>query len=159
MEFVSEDYIYHFLNKIEENEAVFVHLQNKIIKEQLLINAILTDENLDVLKEDEYDLIWFIVVVIIGAIKDAVKSDIPALDKRIYQNWEEVNWKLWNETKAADFREKLNPFFKNYPQEDLLAFLEDSLESDEEMEINPVAQEITFVISKSLIDTFQEMIK
>ncbi len=136
------------------------HIQNsEIISKQLLIDALLTDENLDVLKEEEYDLLWFIIVVIYGSIKKGIGGELPVLSKEIYQKWEESNWKVWNEAKVKDFRSKLNPFFEGYPQEDLLAFVEDSLESDEDLEVNPIAQEISFILAKSIIDTINHMVK
>ena len=159
MKFIGEEFVFNFLDKIDENDRNFIKLRDEIVSNQLLIDALLTDENLDVLKEEEYDLLWFIIVVIYGAIKEGINSELPVLSKEIYQNWEESNWKIWNETKVKDFRGKLNPFFEDYPQEDLLAFVEDSLESDEDLEINPIAQEISFIISKSLIDTFNHMVK
>ena len=159
MKFISEEFVFSFLDKIDENDHVFTKLRDEIVSKQLLIDALLTDENLDVLKEEEYDLLWFIIVVIYGSIKEGIGSELPVLSKEIYQKWEESNWKVWNEAKVKDFRSKLNPFFEGYPQEDLLAFVEDSLESDEDLEVNPIAQEISFILAKSIIDTINHMVK
>ena len=48
---------------------------------------------------------------------------------------------------------KLDSFFKDYPQEDLLALVEDSIQQDEDNIVTPVGREIIFVACKSIIDT------
>ena len=48
---------------------------------------------------------------------------------------EEANWTKLEEATGRTFRERLDVFFENTPQEDLLAFIEDSLtleDSDDE---------------------------
>ena len=59
-------------------------------------------------------------------------NDAPGGFKEEIEEIEEQNWTLLNETKAKGFREKLDAFFEDYPQEDLLAFVEDALVEDED---------------------------
>jgi hypothetical protein len=47
-------------------------------------------------------------------------------------------------------------FFDGYPQEDLLAFLEDSLQQDEENPVTGVGAELIAVTAKSIIDVLHD---
>lgn len=67
---------------------------------------------------------------------------------------EEKNWELMNEVTAKRFRDRLDRFFEQYPQEDLLAFIEDALADDEDGEsiVSPESREPIFIALKSMID-------
>ena len=45
---------------------------------------------------------------------------------------EEKNWEVLHASKTKDFRDRVTPFFEDYFQEDLLAFVEDALVEDED---------------------------
>ena len=57
---------------------------------------------------------------------------------------------------GSNFHDRLNAFFNEYPQEDLLAFVEDSLESDEDITVSPAGRELIFVACCTLIDALIE---
>ena len=54
---------------------------------------------------------------------------------------------------SRKFNEKIDPFFKDYPQEDLLAFVEDSLVQDEDSEITNEGRDYIFIALKTIIDS------
>ena len=56
------------------------------------------------------------------------------------------------------WRRRLDAFFKNYSEEDLLAFVEDILVEDEDQELTTVGKEIILICSKSLIDLMKAKI-
>ena len=51
----------------------------------------------------------------------------------------------------------MDAFFKNYSEEDLLAFVEDILVEDDDQELTTVGKEIILICSKSLIDLLQDV--
>ena len=53
---------------------------------------------------------------------------------------------------AKKFRERLDVFFQDYFQEDLLAFVEDSLSEEEEEMVTKIGREPMFVALKTIID-------
>jgi hypothetical protein len=71
---------------------------------------------------------------------------------------EEGNWTQLNDAVGKNFRQKLDGFFEDYPQEDLLAFVEDSLviskegEESDDFEISKEGREPIFVALKTIID-------
>ena len=64
----------------------------------------------------------------------------------------EKNWEILEANVVGSFRDRITPCFENTNQEDLLAFLEDSLESDEDVVISNSGRELIFVACKTLVD-------
>ena len=105
----------------------------------------------DILTEDEYGQMLFIAMVILSAYKSVgSKSQLPDVPEKI-SKIEDQNWELLD-NQRGDFRTKLNVFFDQYPEEDLLAFVEDLLVDDEVSEISQVGREVIFVKLKTVID-------
>jgi len=55
------------------------------------------------------------------------------------------------------FRERLDEFFEETKQEDLLAFIEDALLDDEESPVSKEGREPMFVTLKAVIDTIDKL--
>lgn len=157
MKFISESAIEATIDTFESNENAFFEYRERIINTQLSISSILTEDNLDVLQDDEYDLLWFMVTVIYGSISNTF-AELPLVSPKVYEAAEEKNWDTWNNSKGKDFRSKLNVFFDGYEQEDLLAFIEDSLEPDEEVELSATGREVLFITCKSIVDSFNQTV-
>jgi len=119
------------------------------------ISAYLLNDQLDALIEEEFRILWFNALVIIKSFEKA--EQIPEkLDKKSLEEHESSNWSLLQNSKPVGFNEKLDAFFKDSEQEDLLALIEDSLAEDDEMQITSAAKEIIFICLKSLVDLFDE---
>jgi hypothetical protein len=72
---------------------------------------------------------------------------------------EEKNWELLESITAKRFRDRLDVFFKDNKQTDLLAFVEDMLLDEEDELLTKEGREPMFVILKSIIDCFDNCIK
>lgn len=66
-----------------------------------------------------------------------------------YADFEEANWTKIDDKKLS-WEAKIDLLFKEYKQEDLLAFVEDMLNEEEEISI--LSKELIFVTAKSYID-------
>ena len=120
---------------------------------QPAILAYLTSETFRFFSEEERVFLFFMVLVIVQSIEKK-NTDLPVLSPEQLGQAEEQNWGLYQDSKARNFRDKLTVFFENYPQEDLLAFVEDALETDEESEITEDGRAHLFISMKSIIDGF-----
>lgn len=128
-------------------EAQILNLSN----EQAGIMQFLFQENYQVLKPEEHEYLIYIALVIYAAIKTQTgKSSFVPVEKLEAQ--EDLNWEVWENIKKKSIREKNDVFFKDFLQEDLLAFVEDMVLVEEESELSGVAQEICMVAGKTLID-------
>jgi hypothetical protein len=156
MEFISEEQIEKVIDTYYESEKKYFTDRENLISSQPAFSALLTDEGFDLLSDDEYELIWFIATVIHTSSVE-VNGQIDEIDQEGMEEIDEANWLVMEESTGSSFQERLTPFFENHPQEDLLAFIEDSLESDEDVEVTATGRELIFVACKSLVDALEAM--
>jgi len=113
--------------------------------------AYLDQESNEVLLDEERDLHWYIVVVCLSAILEE-GVDIRPFTVEGLSAAEEANWQLLQNAGAGSWRDRLTPFFESLDQEDLLAFVEDLLEDDEDSPITAIGREVIFISTKSILD-------
>ncbi len=122
-------------------------------KQPALLGFILS-EDFELLTNDERDWLLYLAWVIWRA-TEKVQEKTPPLSKNALEAAEEANWERLENVTAKRFRDRMTPFFEGYPQEDLLAFVEDNLTEDEEDTENVITKEgrePMFVALKSIID-------
>jgi hypothetical protein len=122
-------------------------------KQPVLLSYVLS-EDFELLTNDERDWLLYLVLVIWKAC-EKVHGEIEPLSKNALETADELNWERLEHVTAKRFRDRMTPFFEGYKQEDLLAFVEDSLTEDEEDTENVVTKEgrePMFVALKSVID-------
>ena len=118
-----------------------------------LINY-LYSESFQSFTAEEQQLFLFVGLVIWKSI-DQQYDAIPELSEEDIANTEEKNWNLMDSLSKGDFRTRLTPFFDEYSQEDLLAFVEDSVTPDEDNVVTEEGKEYLFISLKTIIDSFQ----
>ncbi len=122
-------------------------------KQPVLLGYVLS-EDFELLTNEEREWLLYLVLVIYIATEN-VYGKIDPLSKNDLEAAEEANWARLETVTAKRFRDRMTPFFEGYPQEDLLAFVEDSLTEDEEDTDNFLTKEgrePMFVALKSVID-------
>ena len=154
MQFISEDDIEKVFDGYYESEKKYFSDRDALISGQPAFSAMLTDEGYELLSDDEYELLWFMATVIYTSTTQA-NGQIKTCEAEVMSELEENNWLKMEEAKGGNFHDRLYVFFQDYPQEDLLAFVEDSLESDEDIEVSPAGRELIFVACKTLIDALE----
>jgi len=143
-----EEVLESFVNDREEYEGSLSDLMDQ----QPPLLAFLAQESNDVLTEEEKDVLWYIILIIITSsrrfgISVGVLSDIDL------GNFEESNWEMLQIQPKGTFREKITPFFEEYEQEDLLAFVEDTLELEDDSPVTSVGRDVIFISAKTVIDS------
>jgi len=150
MQFVPEEIIDKAVEQVSAtNDQAF--LLQTLGEEQPAILGYLLSENFQLFSDQERDFVFFLCLVIWQAIKDT-NPQVDQLNPESLDKAEEKNWEVLSAVKAKSFRERLDVFFENTTQEDLLAFIEDSLEQDEDSFISIESREFLFVSMKSIID-------
>ncbi len=134
------------------NEESYVNTLAEIMETQPALLAFLNQESIDILLEKEKDIFWYIVLVVYKSVEKN-KSIVAKISDVKLSEWEEKNWTLFQEQPRGTFREKITVFFENYRQEDLLAFVEDTLELDDSSPVTTVGREVIFISAKSIIDS------
>ena len=122
-------------------------------KEHPVIMGYLFSETFHFLTEKEKDYFLYLGMVLIKSFK-TLHTEFRPLKKEFIEQTEEQNWVLLNESVGSRFRDRLTVFFENYPQEDLLAFVEDSLIPDEDDKnlVSKEGRDLMFVGLKTILD-------
>ena len=149
---VTEEIIEQVISKFESDQEAYVEALSDIMDGQPALLAFLSQESNDVLTEDEKDVLWYIILILITSTR---KSDnqVGELSDVVLGNNEESNWEILQVQPKGTFRERVTIFFDEYEQEDLLAFVEDTLELDDDSPVTSVGREVIFVSAKAIIDT------
>jgi len=155
MEFINEDIIDQQAERISSDEAYRETIVEQLREEQPVILAYLFSENIDAFPNTEKEYLLFLWLVIYSAVRQKI-AGLPIVTEDAISELEEKNWEKLQEVKARKFRERLDVFFEDSPQEDLLAFVEDALLDDQDEVVSKESREPMFVVLKSLIDCLLE---
>ncbi len=157
MIFIGEETINAIIAELETANSELDERLEQLKTAQPILLAYITSEQFDMLNTEERDYLVYLAKVLYGSIAAKIE-DIPKLTEAQIGSAEEENWGKMETAKGKTFRDKLDAFFENYEQEDLLAFVEDSLAEDEDSFITSEGRELMFVGLKSLIDAFHKAI-
>ncbi len=148
---IPESIINDIIDQYQDEQKYLTDLK-QLASEQPDLIAFIDQENYSLLTNDEIALLEYLTLVIYFSSMKMIEKTIQIQGKSL-EAAEEDNWNTFNEITAKSFFNKLDSFFKDYPQEDLLALVEDSIQQDEDNIVTPVGREIIFVACKSIIDT------
>jgi len=151
MDFISENIIESVVEEIGASEENFTEALLEFNEEQPLLNAFVLSENFDILTQPEKEYFLFLALVLFFSVKNK-NGELEEVTAEAIGKAEENNWTMLSEVKSKKFKERMDIFFENYKQEDLLAFVEDSLIEDEDGIVTKVGREPMFVALKSIID-------
>ncbi|MCB9047860.1 MAG: hypothetical protein H6556_00415 [Lewinellaceae bacterium] len=154
MKIISESLIEQAAEMLEISEESYEQAVGEMQERQPVLLSYFFTENFQVFTQDEKEYLFYLMLVIWKAISLSGES-VPAVTEQQLSQAEDDNWAQVQGIRAKGFHERLNVFFDNYPQEDLLAFVEDALAEDEEEEDGPVTQEgreALFISLKTAID-------
>jgi hypothetical protein len=157
MKFVSEDIIDAIIDELDAiSDDQYEERMEAFAKAQPVIIAYLFDEeNLHLLTEDERGFLQYLILIAWASIERVNGPGEPVSEDQIGEA-EEKNYAILEASTAKTFRDRVDPFFEGYAQEDLLAFIEEALledEGDPEALLTKEGREPLFVAAKSLIDT------
>ncbi len=149
---VTESTIEEVLESFVNDGEAYEESLSDLMDQQPALLAFLAQESNDVLTEEEKDVLWYIILIIITSTRRSGLSVGELSDIHLGNN-EESNWELLQTQPKGSFREKITPFFEEYDQEDLLAFVEDTLELDDDSPVTSVGRDVIFVSAKTVIDS------
>lgn len=113
--------------------------------------AYVFSEDSKLLQAAEQDLLTYITAVLWSTVKADNWADAGLSEEEIGE-MEDKNWDLLQGAKAKTFRDRLDVFYEDYPQEDLLALVEDLLVVEEEDEISKEGRDHVFILCKTFLD-------
>ncbi len=152
MTIVTENTIDDLVEYYESFPETLVNKTANFMDEYPTLLAYLEQESNEVLLDEERDLQWYMIVVCISAVLES-DIDVPPFTVVGLSTAEEKNWEALQQGGTGTWRERLDTFFDSYEQEDLLAFIEDMVQDDEESPITTIGREVLFVTAKSVLDS------
>jgi len=153
MKFISESDIEAAASTLETSEQAFEDTINEMQEKQPVLLGYCFSENFQAFTPQEQEYLLFLALVIWKAVHDTA-GDQPTVEEEAISKAEDRNWELFMANKTRDFRARLDPFFDDYHQEDLLAFIEDALaeEEGEEEVVTVEGRAALFVSLKTIAD-------
>jgi hypothetical protein len=148
---ITENTIDQHIEKYE-SEALYLADLKELSETQPDLMAFIDQENYTLLTNDEIALMEYLTTIIYFSCKTQTGKTLTLQGNNL-EKAEETNWDTFNATPNKNFTKILDIYFENYPQEDLLALVEDSVIQDDESTVTAVGREIIFVACKSIIDT------
>jgi hypothetical protein len=155
MKLIEEALINKMLEAFED-ELKFQSALTDLVSEQPDLAAFIDSDTQSLLNDQELSLLEFLVTVIYTCCKQTLPGKIDNISGAMLENMEEKNWEIFNAQGNKQFHNILDIFFQEYPQEDLLALVEDSLQEDEDSFVTGVGKEIIFIACKSVIDVLHQ---
>lgn len=155
MEFVPESIIDAVIEELENlPDEQYEQRMEAFAAAQPVLMAWLFSDNFDLLNEDEKGYLQYLALILWLSIAKVNGPVEPVSEEQIGVA-EEKNYEALEHSAAKKFRDRLNPFFENTPQEDLLAFAEDAVledEDDPDALVTKEGREPIFVALKTMVD-------
>jgi hypothetical protein len=155
MKFVSENIIDAIIEELENlPDEHYEQRMEAFAEAQPVLFAWLFSGNFDLLNDDEKGYLQYLALIAWLSIVQANGAGEPVSEEQIGLA-EEKNYEALEGSTAKKFRDRLNVFFENTPQEDLLAFAEEAVledEDDPEALVTKEGREPIFVALKTLVD-------
>jgi len=150
MQFISESIIDQKSETVGASDDLSEYIQG-LKEHQPALLAYLFSESFELLTEGEKEYTMFLVLVVWESVW-SVHPEQGKIEPTAIEKAEDSNWEKLDSSKAKDFRDKLNVFFEDTLQEDLLAFVEDALIQDEDDMISNEGRDYVFIALKTVID-------
>ncbi|MFN4256995.1 MAG: hypothetical protein ACK4Q5_18495 [Saprospiraceae bacterium] len=156
MQFVSEKVIDDIIEKLDSlGDDQYEQQMDAFAEAQPVLVAYLFDEeNFHLLTEDERGYLQYLALIAWLSIVKVNGPSEPVSEEAIGEA-EEKNYEVLEASTAKKFRDRLDPFFENTPQEDLLAFAEEAVmeaEDDPDSIVTKEGREPIFIAMKTVID-------
>ena len=153
MTIIEEKTIEESIELLSDKEMYHQFFEETVTENSGLV-AYLSAEGFNILTEEEKDLMWYCALVLLHSWKK-ITGDFPSISNDDIEDAEEANYDIVGE-KQIKFKEVADLLFEEYEQEDLLAFVEDTLTPDEEDFITPVGRKVLFISLKTIIDVMDD---
>ena len=159
MEFVSEKIIDDVIEELEDlADEQYEQRMEAFAEAQPVLFAWLFSEQFDLLSEEEKGYLQYLALIAWMSIVRANGPVDAVLEDQIGEA-EEKNFEILEGSAAKKFRDRLDPFFENTSQEDLLAFAEEAVmesEDDPDSLVTKEGREPIFIALKTMVDVLTE---
>ncbi len=152
MQFVSTAHLDAIIERFDDSEAIYEQMVQQFEDTQPALAAYLFSEDFDAFTPEEHEFLLMLAIIIFTAVSE-LRDTLPTISDEQIANAEEANWARLEALPEKRLNDRLNVFFDQYLQEDLLAFIEEALaDDDDDPIVTKEAREGMFVVLKTLTD-------
>jgi hypothetical protein len=152
---VTEQTIDRIADQLSESEEAFEASVYQMREAQPVLLSHLFSETFEPFTRKEQEFALYLAIVIYESVRATLGQQLVVSGEQLSQV-EERNWQMLQEVKAKRFHERLDIFFEDTTQEDLLAFIEDALSDETDEYVTREGREALFVSLKSIVDCLTE---
>ena len=156
MIFVGEKTIDKTLDLLGEDASKIEKAVEKVLQRYPALEEYAEQENFLVLTGEERAILHYCILVIVEASMAALGNDVR-IDAQNLEKAAEANWEVRSLAESKKFDQVIDSYFEGYKQEDLLAFVEDTLVQDEDSPVSAIGREVIFISCKAVIDTLDHL--
>ena len=156
MIFIEEKTIDLAIDAISDSDERYDAALESIESQQSELMAYIFGEDEATFSEEEKDFLLYLLLIIWEAVRLKVDPIAPVTSEML-SDAEEASWEKMEANVGKKFRERLDEFFEETKQEDLLAFIEDALLDDEDSPVSKEGREPMFVMLKAVIDCLDKI--
>ncbi len=151
MKFVSEKTIDAVINQLDGlSDTAYESRMTLFSERQPIVIAWLFGEQFELLTDDEKGYMQYLALIIHESFIK-INPDVEMIPENEIGEAQERNFEILEAQNAPKFRDRMTAFFKDYPQEDLLAMIEDALLEDEDL-LTKEGREPIFIALKTFVD-------
>lgn len=160
MKSIPEGVIDAILDELGDSEELANQHMDRFSEKQPVIMAYLCSEDFDVLSEEEHSYMLFLAMVVWMAV-ERQNPNQAEVDEDFIGDMDERNWEQMNNNANMPVVDRLESFFGEENQQELIEFIIDAiLEEDEDEEedelIAPEAIDPVFVALKTVVDVLTQ---
>lgn len=148
---IKEKHLNAVLDMIEEDDFNMEAALKKIDQTLPTVLSYSLSDNFSLLTDEEKDYYEYLVVTILitvlnnmESIEDKSEDEIEAVEEKV--------WAKMETSKSKKFNEKINVFFEDTKEEDLMAFIEDGLTPEDNDFVSSAGRELMFVGLTTMVE-------
>jgi hypothetical protein len=154
MEFVPESVIERIGKELERED--FAILAESLQARQPVVLGWLFSPDFEAFTRQKREYLLYLVLIVAESVAEVRPDGLPEVSPEWLTEREEANWEVLAGHTSRVFHERLDAFFEQTEQEDLLAFAEDALSDCEDGWVTPEGREGLFVALKTVIDCWTQ---
>ncbi len=120
MNIVSENKLDQIVERFDDSEAAYEQAIMEFEQAQPILLSYLFSEDFEAFTPDEKEFMLMLSTIIFTAVQEE-SGEITQVDEKSIADAEEANWAKLEGLTTNRFNERLDVFFQDYEQEDLLA--------------------------------------
>lgn len=148
---IKEDTIEAAIEELNTSEDTYENAVDLFREEQPVILGYLFSETFEPFSKKEQEFIFYLALVLFLSVRRELGAQARVKEEQLSKA-EEHNWELLSEVKSKRFHERLDVFFEDSEEEDLLAFLEDAFSDETDEFVTKEGREAAFVSLKAVMD-------